>query len=101
MPESLVIDILVSLAAAAIVYAAAGWDGSRRMPRGVLKRISRPGRRHHVSVGFVRSLAGTWDPSRPMSFENWIHDYGTGVYWLEMPTSYIWNGHPEAATRSS
>lgn len=48
-----------------------------------MKRLARPGARYTVRVGFAESTGGTWNPAKAMTINNFIHEYGTGTYWLD------------------
>jgi hypothetical protein len=65
-----------------VVAFVAARDGARRGPRAVMKRLSKPGARYTVHVGSARSTGGTWNPTKPISINGSIHEFGTGTYWL-------------------
>ena len=75
--------VVVGLLATAAIAVIARWSAQSRLPRGVLKRLAVPGARHHVRVDASNSMAGTWNPAKPLALNSFIREYGTGTYWLD------------------
>jgi hypothetical protein len=54
-----------------------------RIPRGIVRRISKPGTRHVVRLrGLMAGVAGTWNPAKPWGPRNWLYGPGEGTYWM-------------------
>ena len=84
--RNLAIDIVVACAWVALVVGEIVFAKRRtdaRIPRGIVRRVSKPGARHVVRLrGLMAGVAGTWNPAKPFGPRNWLYGPGEGTYWM-------------------
>jgi hypothetical protein len=71
----------VALVAGEVIYAKRRTDA--KIPRDIVRRISKPGTRHVVRLrGLMAGATGTWNPAKPWGTRNWLYGPGEATYWM-------------------